>query len=97
MRNHREDIIGEIRAVLSLDTFDWTGGLDGTMGNLTLNLPLSLMLLLLGYLGYRIFRFSHTGRGRTGSLLLVAVLTGLGVDGATFRNISIHSSKWCWV
>lgn len=51
------------------------------MGNLTLNLPLSLMLLfLLGYLGYWIFRFFRIPGGAiTGSLLLVAVLTGLGV------------------
>ena len=51
------------------------------MGNLTLNLPLSLMLIfLLGYLGYRIFRFFHIPGGAiTGSLLLVAIFSGLGV------------------
>jgi membrane AbrB-like protein len=58
------------------------------MGNLILNLPLSLMLLfLLGYLGYRVFRFFHIPGGAiTGSLLLVAIFSCLGVGWANIPS-----------
>jgi membrane AbrB-like protein len=58
------------------------------MGNLTLNLPLSFMLLfLLGYFGYRVFRFFNIPGGAiTGSLLLVAIFSCLGVGWANIPS-----------
>ena len=54
------------------------------MENLTFNVPMSLVLiLLLGYFGYRIFKLMHIPGGAiTGSLLIVAVFSSLGIGWA---------------
>ncbi len=71
---------------------------------MTLNLPLSLMLVfLLGYLGYRVFRFFHIPGGAiTGSLLLVAIFSCLGVGWAnipsyfnTFFQVVLGTAVGC--
>ncbi|MDD3851792.1 MAG: AbrB family transcriptional regulator [Firmicutes bacterium] len=54
------------------------------MENLTFNLPMTLVLIIsLGFLGYRLFKFMHIPGGAiTGSLLIVAVFSSLGLGWA---------------